>query len=324
VARPILFRLALALFVGTCFFSAANAADAYPNRPIRFVLGAPAGGGGDALARLFSQHMAATLKTSIIVENRPGASGNIATDQVAKATPDGYTVLFAYTAHAINPALYKALPFDTFKDFKPVVQLASAQSVMLINPAVPVATLSDFVILAKNKPGGLNFGTLPGTVHFLAGKLLEQTAGVRFVTVSYKGTPPAMNDLAVGQIDFMFNTVLAAQPMLKAGKVRALVVTGKSRAKQLPDIPSAAQAGFPELSAEGWYGLLVPAGVPSEVVSSLNRAATAALADPVVRDKLSAMDVTGIGGTSSDFDRFIRQEATRWEAVIRRGGISAE
>lgn len=322
-------RLLRRLFLAACIDLAflpipATAADVYPSKPIRFVLGAPAGGGGDALARLFAQHMAGTLKATIIVENRPGASGNIGADAVAKAAGDGHTVLFAYTGHAINPGLYKSLPFDTFKDFKPVTHLVSAQSVLLVNPSMPAAGLRELVAMAKAKPDGMSFATLPGTVHFLAGKLLEQTAGVRFVVVPYKGTPPAMNDLASGQVDLMFNTVMAAQSMVKAGKLRALAVTGKTRTKQLPDVPTAAEAGFPELSAEGWYGILVPAGTPAEVVGALNRAAQLALADPAVRDKLASLDATPIGGTPEAFDRFIRQEATRWESVIRRAGISAE
>jgi tripartite-type tricarboxylate transporter receptor subunit TctC len=296
----------------------------YPNRPIRFVLGAPAGGGGDALARLFSQHMAATLKVPIVIDNKPGASGNIGADMVAKSPADGYTVLFAYTGHSINPALYKALPFDPFKDFKPVAHLVSAQSVLLVRSSLPTANLHELVTLAKTKPDGLTFATLPGTVHFLAGKLLEQTAGVRFVVVPYKGTPPALNDLASGQVDLMFNTVLAAQPMLKTGKVRALAVTGKTRTRQLPSVETATEAGFPELAAEGWYGILVPAATPTPIVEALNRAALAALADPAVRERLASMDTMPIGGTPEAFDRFIRQEAKRWEGVIRKAGISAE
>lgn len=302
----------------------ATAAEAYPSRPIRFVLGAPAGGGGDALARLFAQHMAATLKATVVVDNKPGASGNIGTDAVAKSAADGHTVLFAYTGHAINPALYKSLPFDTFKDFKPVAHLVSAQSVLLVRNTLPATNLRELVAQAKTAADGLSFATLPGTIHFLAGKLLEQTAGVRFVVVPYKGTPPALNDLASGQVDLMFNTVLAAQPMIKSGKVRALAVTGKARTRQLPDVPTAIESGFPELAAEGWYGILVPAATPAEVVDALNRAAQAALADPVVREKLASMDVTPVGGTPDVFDRFIRQEAARWGVVIRRSGISAE
>lgn len=296
----------------------------FPKRPIHFVLGAPAGGGGDAVARLFAQHMAGTLKVPIIIDNKPGASGNIGADTVAKAAPDGYTVLFAYTGHTINPALYKALPFDTFKDFKPVAHLISAQSVLLVRDALPATNLRELVAAAKGKAEGLTFATLPGTIHFLAGKLLEQAAGVKFVMIGYKGTPPAMNDLAAGQVDFMFNTVLAAQPMIKSGKVRALAVTGKTRTKQLPSVPTATEAGFPELAAEGWYGILVPAATPAPIVDALNRAAQAALADPVVREKLNGMDATPLGGTPEAFDRFIRQEAVRWESVIRKAGISAE
>lgn len=314
---------AAAMFCAATPISAV-ASDVYPSRTIRFVLGAPAGGGGDALARLFAQHMAATFKVGVIVDNKPGASGNIGADAVAKASPDGYTVLFAYTGHAINPALYKTLPFDTFKDFKPVAHLVSAQSVLLVRQGLAATNLRDLVGQAKAKPEGLSFATLPGTIHFLAGKLLEQTAGVRFVVVPYKGTPPALNDLASGQVDLMFNTVLAAQPMIKSGKVRALAVTGKTRTRQLPDTPTAIESGFPELAAEGWYGILVPAATPADVVESLSRAAQAALADPAVREKLAGMDVTPIGGTPDAFDRFIRQEATRWESVIRRSGISAE
>ena len=316
--------VAAAMLVGTAAPMVALAADAYPSRPIRFVLGAPAGGGGDALARLFAQHMATTLKATIVVENKPGASGNIGADTVAKAPADGHTVLFAFTGHAINPALHKTLPFDTLKDFKPVAHLVSAQSVLLVRDSLPATNLRELVAQAKAKPEGLNFATLPGTIHFLAGKLLEQTGGVRFVVVPYRGTPPALADLAAGQVDLMFNTVLAAQPAIKTGKVRALAVTGKTRTRQLPDVPTAIESGFPELAAEGWYGILVPAATQPDVVAALNRAAQAALADPAVREKLAGMDVTPIGGTPDAFDRFIRQEAARWEAVIRRAGITAE
>jgi tripartite-type tricarboxylate transporter receptor subunit TctC len=316
--------VAAVVFCAAATTISAKATEPYPSRSVRFVLGAPAGGGGDALARLFAQHMAGTLKATVVVDNKPGASGNIGADFVAKAPADGHTVLFAYTGHAINPALYKTLPFDTFKDFKPVAQLVSAQSVLLVRQALPAVNLRELVAQAKAKPDGLSFATLPGTVHFLAGKLLEQTAGVRFVVVPYKGTPPALNDLAAGQVDLMFNTVLAAQPMIKGGKVRALAVTGKARSRQLPDVPTAIEAGFPELAAEGWYGILVPAATPANVVEALNRAALAALADPAVREKLAGMDVTPMGGTPEAFDRFIRQEAARWEGVIRRSGISAE
>jgi tripartite-type tricarboxylate transporter receptor subunit TctC len=312
------------ILLGMAASSFAQSAEPYPNRPIRFILGAPAGGGGDVFARLFAQHMAATMKANIIVENKPGASGNIGADTVAKAPADGYTVLFAYTGHSINPSLFKSLPFDTLKDFAPVAHLLSAQSTLLVRQSLPANNMRELVALAKAKPESLSFATLPGTIHFLAGKLLEETAAVRLVVVPYKGTPPALNDLAAGQVDMMFNTVIAAQPMLKTGKVRAIAVTGKTRTKQLPDVPTTTEAGFPELAAEGWYGILVRTGTPVEMVLALNRAALAALADPLIRDKLAGMDVTTVGGTPEAFDRFIRQETARWGGVIKRAGITAE
>jgi len=313
--------LSLALFTGL-----AQAADRWPDRPIHFVVPYPAGGPLDAVARLTAQKVSADLGQPIVVENRPGAGGNIGAEYVARAAPDGYTLLLgAVATHAINPTLYAHIPYDAQKDFEPVTQIASTPNVLIVNPSLPVHSVREFIAYAKAHPGALNFGSgSTGSAGHLAGELFKRMAGIEMTHVPYKGAAPAMTDLIAGQVQLMFDNLASALTQIKAGKVRALAVTTAKRTPLAPDLPTIAESGLPGFDINTWFGLFVPAKTPRPVVDRLHDEFVKALNAPDVRGKMLALGAEPVGNTPAQFAAYIRSESEKYAKVIQASGAKVD
>lgn len=299
-------------------------APAYPDRPVRIVVGAPPGGGLDIAARVTAQKLGERMGQQFIVENRPGAASNIGAETVARATPDGYTLLMAPSALAINATLYPNLTFDPVKDFAPVALVAPTDYYLVVNPAVQARTVAELIALARQKPGSLSFGSPGlGSAPHLQGELFKSMAGVDLLHVPYRGSGPAISDLVGGQISLMFADIVAVQPHVQAGRLRALATTTPSRKSGLADMPSVAET-VPGYVARGWSGLLAPAGTPRPVVDRLNAEVVRMLAQPDVRERFAA-DGTEFGAnTPADFAAFLKIETEKWGKVVRDAGVKPE
>ena len=301
-------------------------AQAYPSKPIRFVVPYPAGGPLDTVARLLGQRVSESTHQPVIVDNKPGAGGNIGADAVAKAAPDGYTILMgAVATHAINPTLYAGIPYDPVKDFLPVTQIASTPNVLVVNPGVPAASVREFIAYAKANPGKLNFGSgSTGSAGHLAGELFKTMAGIDMTHVPYKGAAPAMNDLIGGQIQLMFDNLSSSLAQMRAGKVRALAVTTARRSSLAPELPTIAESGLPGFDISTWFGVFVPAHTPGEVVDRLHGEFTKALAAPEIREKMLNLGAEPVGSTPAEFAAYIRSEGDKYARVIRASGARAD
>src|SRR3546814_788052 len=315
-------RCALGTGVQTCALPisalAGNGPDGYPARPITIVVPFSPGGGSDNIARYVASRLNARTGTSVIVENRPGAGTNIGNEFAARAPADGYTLLFGQVTLSINPHVYSKLRYDVAKDFTPVAQIASSPTVLLVNPASDIKDVKGFVAYSRQHPGVVNFGSGgTGTSVHLAGELFESIAGIDMVHVPYKGSSPAMVDLIGGQIQAMFDTAPSALPHLAGGKVRALAVTGTQRLAGLPDVPTFAQAGYPEFDAPVWYGLMAPASVPAPVVSYLNEQVNLILDEAETRQRLAQLGSVPAKGSPQAFGQFLAKESQRWQAVVK-------
>jgi tripartite-type tricarboxylate transporter receptor subunit TctC len=299
-------------------------AQAYPARPIRLIVGSSAGGGGDGVARVMAAKLTPLLGQQVVVDNRPGAAGNIGTEMVARAPADGYTLLFAYTGHVINPALFKKLPFDPLRDFAAVGMIGYNNSALVVNAALPVHSVKDLIALAKARPGKLTAGAIPGGSQHLATEMLKIQTGVDFLYVPYKGNGPAMSDLLAGQLDFMFNSLQLVAPLARAGRLRALAVISEKRSELMPELPTISETAIKGFSAQGWYGFVAPAGTPRAVIATLNDAMTSVLRDPDTQQRFKAMGNEIATSTPEQFDAMIRAEIPKWAEVARRAGIKAE
>jgi len=301
-----------------------HAAESYPIRPIRLVVGSSAGGGGDGVARLMAVRLMPLLGQQVVVDNRPGAAGNIGTETVARSQPDGYTLLFVYTGHAINPALFKKLPFDPLRDFSPVGMIGYNNSALVVNPALPAHSVKELIALARERPGKLTTGAIPGGSQHLAGEMLKVRAGLDFLYVPYKGNGPANSDLLAGQLDFMFNTLQLVVPLAKAGRLRALAVASEKRSELMPELPTISEAAIKGFSAQGWYGLVAPAGTPRSVIAKLNEALNTVLRDADTVQRFKAMGNEIASSTPEQFDTLIRAEIPKWAEVVRQAGIKLQ
>ncbi len=309
--------------------SGAAGADTWPARPIRLVVPFPPGGGTDAVARLIAEKMSTQAHWTVVVENRPGAGGNVGLDVVAKAPADGYTIGLGQTANlAINPALYPRMPFDPLKDFSPITTVASQPVVLLVNASSPFRTLKDVVSAARAKPESLRMGTPGnGTVAHLAGELLERQADFRMLNVPYKGASPAMIDLLGNQVDFNFANTAAAIPQLTSQKVRALAVSSAQRVRNVPQlagVPTVAESGYPGFDAITWTGLVAPARTPQDVVDRINAEVRKALKTQEVQDKLAVEGSTPMGSTPQQFADYLRAEHRKWGALTREANIKLD
>ena len=322
------YRAALSLAATLAILTpqAVAAADGYPSRPVRFVVAFPPGGGTDIIARSIAQKLAERIAQQVVVDNRPGAGGNIGTDIVAKSAPDGYTLLMGSAGPlAINASLFAKMPFDPIKDLAPVTLAASTPNVLVVHPSLRAATVKELIALAKARPGEINFASSGhGTPAHLAGELFNSMAGVRMVHVPYKGAAPALADLLGGQVQLMFSTMPPALPHVKAGKLRALAVTSAKRSPAAPELPTVDEIALPGFEANTWHGVVVPAGTPGAIVARLNREIVAILHLPDVIERLSGQGAEPVGSTPEEFAAYIRAETVKWARVVRESGAKAE
>jgi tripartite-type tricarboxylate transporter receptor subunit TctC len=299
-------------------------AQSYPSRPVRIVVGFPAGGGVDIVARLMGQWLSERLGQPFIIENRPGAATNIATEAVVRAAADGYTLLLVHSSNAMNATLYEKLNFNFIRDIAPVASIIVVPNVMLVHPSVPAKTVAEFIAYAKANPGKINFasGGIGGPSH-LAGELFKAMAGVNLVHVPYRGGGPAVNDLLGGQVQVYFASTPASIEYIKAGTLRALAVASATRSEMLPDIPTVGEF-VPGYEAPTWYGLGAPKNTPAEIVDKLNNEINAGLADPKLRVRLADLGGTVMMGSPADFGKLIADDTEKWAKVIRSANIKPE
>jgi tripartite-type tricarboxylate transporter receptor subunit TctC len=303
----------------------AAAQGSWPDKPIRLVVPWPAGGSSDVAARLVARHLQDRLKQTIVIENKAGASGNIGTEQVARAAADGYTLLLSSGPFSINPSLYRTLPFDTLKDFVPVAQIANTPSVLVVHPSVPAKTIQEFVAMASDGGKPLNIASPGnGTAQHLAMELLRRKANLSLTHVPYKGGAPALNDLLGGQVPAMMSGFPEVAPHLKAGRLRALAVTTPGRSALLPSVPSLVEVGLADSGTAGWNGLHVPAGTSPEIVARLNRDVNAVLDVPEVRDQLAALGFEVRKSTPQEFAAFVSQQIARWGQAVQLSGAKVD
>ncbi|MBX9946919.1 MAG: tripartite tricarboxylate transporter substrate binding protein [Reyranella sp.] len=299
-------------------------AQAWPSRPVRIVVGFPAGGATDIMARLMSDWLTERLGQQVLVENKPGASGSIGTEMVAKSPADGYTLLLTVTPNAINPALYSNLGFDFIRDFAPVIYLARLAYVVVVNPSVPAATLPEFIAYAKANPGKINYGSAgQGTPQNITCELFKMMTGVNLVHVPYKGGAPAVADLLAGHVQVVFAPISESIQQIKAGKLRALAVTPAARLDVLADVPTIAEF-VPGYEASGFAGVSVAKGTPADIIDRLNKELNAALADPKIKGRIVELGGTVTGGTPAEFGKIVTEATEKWAKVIKVAGIKAE
>ena len=304
---------------------AATAAENYPARPIRFILPYPPGGGNDFIARVLATKLAESISQQVIIDNRGGAHGIIATELTAKAPPDGYTIFMAGTGHAINPFMYKKLPYDSVKDFAPVSLAAVAPNILVLHPTVPATSIRELIALAKAKPGSLSFGSAGGggNTH-LAAELLKLLAEIDIVHVPYRGTGPAVTALLSGEVQMMFSTLPPVLAQMRGGRVRALAVTGAKRAAAAPDVPTIAESGLPNYEAAGWWGVLMPGKTPPAIVMALNAEIVKVLNADATRAQLARDGIEAAPSTPEQFAAHMRKEGLKWSAVIKAANIQGE
>jgi len=323
----VLFKRVAFAALSITMLSAASAvnADSYPSKPITFVVGYPPGGASDVITRLIAGHMQTALKQPVIVKNQPGVNGNIATEEVAKAPADGYTLLLGTIANAINASLLKNIHHDVNKDFIPVVQFMSSPSVLVVTAKLPVKTVDELVALAKEKPGALSYAsTGSGSSPHLAGELFKLRTGTDLLHVPYKGAAPALTDVIAGHVQTGFKTALSALPSMQDGSIRPLAVADKQRMPDLPDVPTMAEAGYPDFEVLSWNGIFVPAGTPPEVVQRLNTTVNEILKDPEIDKRIRGMAGRPGGGTPEAFRALVQSETEKWGEVIRKNNITQQ
>jgi tripartite-type tricarboxylate transporter receptor subunit TctC len=299
-------------------------AQAYPARPVRIIVGFPAGGGVDIVARLIGQWLSERLGQPFVIENRPGAGSNIATEVVVRAPADGYTLLLVHASNAINTTLYDKLNFNFIRDIAPVAGIIVVPNVMVVNPSVPAKTVPEFIAYAKANPGKINIasGGIGGPSHVSA-ELFKMMTGTDMLLVSYRGMAPAVTDLLAGQVQLMFNSLPASIEYIKAGKLRALAVTTATRSETLPGIPTMREF-VPGYESPTWYGVGVPKNTPAEIVDKLNKEVNAALADPKMKARLADLGGVALPGSSAEFDKFIAEETEKWAKVVKFSGAKAD
>lgn len=313
-------------FLVTALLAGATAlAQGFPSRPIHIVVPFPPGGGTDVVARAVAPVMSETLGQPVIIDNRAGAGGNIGTDAVAKSAPDGYTLLVASAATAINNTLAKNISWDLPKDFAPVALLVVNQSLLVAHPSVPASSVKELIALAKSKPGHVTYGSYGnGSSAHLIGELFKMMAGVDLLHVPYKGAAPAVNDLLGGQVNLVFADVAAVLSHVKSGRLKPLGIGSSRRFDGLPDVPTISEAGVPGFEAGGFLGLVAPAGTPAAVVSALNAATLKSLATPQVRERLVGLATIPMGGSPEQFGQHLRAEVDKWARVIRAGNVRVD
>jgi tripartite-type tricarboxylate transporter receptor subunit TctC len=306
--------------------AAAGAAENFPTRPIRLVVPYPPGGGTDIVGRILGQKLHESLGQPVVIDNRSGAGGTLGTALAAKSAPDGYTLLLVPTSHVINPSIYVKLPYDAERDFAPITMVASAAILMAVYPGVPADTVRGFVDAAKAHPQTLaNYGSAgAGTVFHLTGELFKQLTGLALQHVPYRGGGPTVTALLAGEIPLAFETMLALQPQVRAGTLRALAITNARRSAVMPEIPTTAESGFPQLVADNSYALFAPAGTPAMIVARLHDATVSALALPDVRERLREQGAEPVGNSSTELATYVAAEIPKWATLARQAGVKPE
>jgi tripartite-type tricarboxylate transporter receptor subunit TctC len=317
MTKKLLFAAALALLPHFA------AAQSYPVKPLRLIVGFVAGGPTDALARLYAQRLGTALGQPVVVENRGGADGLIAAENVARSAPDGYTLFFASSGHAINASLYKTVPYRTVEDFEPIVLLGESPNLIAVPASLPVKDLREFIALAKAKPGALNYGATSSPTH-LATELFTSMAGIQVTRIPFKGAAPAMTALMAGDVQLVLSGIGTMLPQVKAGRLKGLAVTSASRSPLAPEIPTVVESGLPGYVATTWYGVLAPAGTPRAVVEGINRDTLALLADPATREPFGTQGVVTQPMTPGEFGAFLRNEVAKWAKVVEATGARIE
>ncbi|MBI3936705.1 MAG: tripartite tricarboxylate transporter substrate binding protein [Betaproteobacteria bacterium] len=297
------------------------AAQAYPSRPIRFIVGFPPGGGSDILTRLFAQKLSESLVQQVVVDNRPGAGGTIGAEIAAKSTPDGYTIFMASAPHSIAPSLYKKLAYDLRKDFFPISLVARQQLCLVVHPSLPPRSVKEFVAFLKSRPGQVAYASAGnGGSNHLAAELFKTMAGVEMIHVPYKGTGPSIADVLSGQVPVTFGNLLPIMPHIKSGKLRPLAVTALQRSPALPDVPTLAESGYPKYEAVNWFGILAPAGTPQEIIRRLNLEIVKTVNLQDVKDRYASLGAEPLSSTPQKATSFIENEIEKWAKVVKVSG----
>ncbi len=312
------------LIAAAVLCSGAQASEAYPSRPIRLLLPSSPGGPVDVIGRTMSAGLSEALGQQIVVDNRAGAGGLIGAETVARATPDGYTLMFSHSGPlAIEAALHSKMPYDPVKDFAPVSLVCTSPYVLVVTPASPAKSVKDLIALARSRPGKFHFASGGiGTGLHMSGELLNQAAGIKMVHVPYKGAGPGTTALLSGEVDAMFNGVSAALPHVKAGRLRALGVSSAKRSPLLPDLPSVAESGL-QYDTSGWYALVAPARTPKSVVAKVQASLRKAMNEPEMKQRFAAQGIEGVASTPEELGRHLRAELQKWKSVVQAAGIKA-
>lgn len=319
VARTVLAALALALSCGDAL------AQAWPSKPIRYIVPFPPAGATDILARIVADKISPTLGQPVVVENRPGAAGNVGTEMVVKAPADGYTILQATVAQSISETLYTNLAFSFGQDLAPVALIARVPNVMIVHPSVPANTVQEFIALAKSKPGQINFASSgSGTSIHMSAELFKMLTGVNMVHIPYRGSGPALADLLGGQVSVMFDNLTSSIGHIRSGKLRALAITTATRYPALPDLPTMQEAGVAGYEASAWFGIVAPKATPKEIVNRLNSEVNKALALPDVKEKLLQQGAIAAPGSPEQFGAFIQSEIAKWARVVKASGAKVD
>lgn len=320
-------KLLLQCAYAVCLLGTVAGAPAqdYPQRPIRMIVGLPAGGSTDIMGRLVAAKLSERFGQQVVFDNRPGASGIIGADLVAKSQPDGYTLLMAGGSFGIISSLYAKVPFDTAKDFVPIALFATSPYVFVVHPAVPATSMPEFIAYAKARPGQLNFaGSTPGSVQRLSGELLKRMTGIDMLYVPYKGTGVLLPDLLGGRLHAAIDNVLIVVPYMKSGALRGLAVTSAKRSVVVPELPTIAEAGVPGFQSSGWFGVLAATGTPADIVKKLNAEIAGAMQQPEVRERLLAQGAEPLAGPPDDLKKLLAREREVWGKVIREAGVKPD
>jgi tripartite-type tricarboxylate transporter receptor subunit TctC len=300
-------------------------AQAYPARPVRIIVPYPPGGATDVMARTIAQKLTESWQQAAVVENKPGASGTVGSEMVARSAADGYTLLMQGTQHAINLSLYKQLPFDTLRDFAPVAYIASAPFLLVLHPSVPANSVAELIAYIKSRPGGLNYGSsgVGGGAH-LAGEIFKTSAGVQLTHIPYKGAAPAMADLLGGQVPMVFDPIPTSLAQVKSGRIKALAITSARRSGLMPELPTVAESGLPGFDVSAWFGLYAPAATPKDIVTKLNADVNRVLQSPEVKEKFAALGAESMPMGTDQFALHLRAEIAKFAKAIRDSGATAE
>lgn len=300
-------------------------AQSWPTKPIKFIVPYPPGGGTDVIARIVQEPLAKELGQQVIIDNRGGAGGSIGSALAAQSPSDGYTVLFTLSSHTINPSFYPRLPFDTEKDFSPVVTIASLPQILVANPNFPAKNVKEVIDMAKAKPGSVSYASVGnGSPGHLAGAMMATDAGVDMVHIPYRGGGPAITDVIAGQVPLLWVSIPAAAQFVKSGKVKALAVSTLKRSAVFPDVPTMSESGFKDFEVDSWYAMFVPANTPKPIIERLNKAALKVLAQPEVKEKLLSQGAEAVGDSPNQLAAVVKKEIAKWKQVVKAANIKID